>query len=111
MPQKSDKERNLTKEIGKYGKIQEEYSVVSSEIVETLKKLKKTQKEYLDLVKKHQDYWNSELEKTEYKNTERRKKLKETLKKEEIIRKKLEKELKRADERIEFHRKHIRTRS
>lgn len=110
MPQKSDG-KDTSKEVDKYEKIQREYFGISSEIVKTLKKLKRTQEEYLDLVKKHQEYWNSELEKAKYDDTVRRKKLKETLKKEEIIREKLERELKRTDERIEFHKKHIRTRS
>lgn len=106
MHQRSE-EKDIQKEIDKYRKIQEEYSVISSKIVKTLKKLKKTQTGYLDLVKKHQNYWNSELEKTKYKNTERRRKLKETLKKEEKIREKLERELQHIDEKIEFHKKHI----
>ena len=75
------------------------------EIFKTLKRLKKTQKEYIDLVKNHQEYWGNELEKTEYKDTVRREKLKETLKKEEKILQKLKRGLKRTENRIESYKR------
>lgn len=107
MPPKRGENKDITKECNNYEEIGKEYQVIREETVKILKKIKKTQKEYLDLVKKHQNYWNSELEKSEYENTGKRRKLKETLKKEEEILEKLEKELQRTDERIEFHKKHV----
>ena len=74
------------------------------DIIKTLKGLKKSQKEYIGLVKEHQEYWRNELEKTKYQDTSRRQKLEETLKNEEKILKKLEKALKHTDEKIKFHK-------
>ena len=106
MPQNSYEEKQLFEKIDKLKEIQKEYSITRRNGLEILKKLKKTQLEYLNLVKEHQKYWSSELEKTKYEDTVRRKKLKETLTNEEKILEKLKKESKRTDERIEFHKKH-----
>ncbi len=107
MPQKSYEGKQLSEKIDKLKEIHKEYSITIRNVFETLKKLKKTQIEYINLVKEHQEYWSSELEKTSYKNTVRREKLKETLKKEEKIFQKMEEGLKHTDERIEFYKKHL----
>lgn len=104
MPQRD--EENLTEKIEELRKVQKEYSNTSKRIVETLKELRKSQKEYINMVKEHEDYWRSELGKTKYQNTERRKKLEQTLNNEEKILHKLERALKHTEERIKFHEKH-----
>jgi hypothetical protein len=101
----SSDEENLTKRIEELKKAREEYSNTSEDIIRTLKELKKSQKEYIGLIKEHQEYWRNELEKTEYQNTSRRKKLEKTLEHEERILEKFKRALNRTDERIEFHKK------
>lgn len=99
-------EEHLATELEKLRNIQKEYGDTREGVIETLKRLKNTQMEYINLVRQHQEFWNKELEKTEYENTVRRDELKKTLINEEKILKKLEKELKHIEERIEFHKKH-----
>ncbi len=107
MPDKYDDNRRLTKEIHKQEKLEKERIETAKQIVRNLEDQKRIEREHLDLVDKHQNYWYAEIKKTKETDRERYEGLKEKLEREKEIRNKILDHIKHLDKEIKIQKEHI----
>lgn len=101
----NDEKKRISKEIAKQNKLGEERINITQNLIKNLEYQKKLEKEHLDLVDQHQEYWSKELEKTKKSDEKRYAFLKQRLKLEKKIRDKIQDHIKHIDKEIEIQKK------
>lgn len=99
--------QRISEEIRKQRELDDERIETSKQIIKNLEKQKEIEKEFLDLVDKHQNYWKKELEKANENDRDRSNDLKDRLQMEEEIRNKILDHINHIDKEIKAHKEHI----
>ena len=104
MPSQDDK---ILNQMNKKEKIENEFQETHNKIIQTIKDRKRSEKEYLDIIKKQKKYWEGQLENTDpEKNKDRYNHLKENIKREENLIIQIKEELNRIDEQFKMEKEH-----
>ena len=105
MPRREDE--RINKQTREYKTLEERLEKTRNEIIETFKKRRESEKDFLDVVKKQKEYWIGQLGVTDpKKNKKRYDELKEKIKNEETLIKQIKEELIRIEEELKQERKH-----
>lgn len=99
--------QRISEEIRKQRELDEERIETSKQILKNLEKQKKIEKELLDLVNEHQNYWKKELKKANENDIGRYNDLKDRLQMEEEIRNKILDHINHIDKEIKAHKERI----
>ena len=97
-------EENMDK---KQESLEERLEKTRKEIIETFKRRRESEKEFLEVIKKQNEYWKSRLKETDPKKDEKRyDELKEKIKNEKTLMGQIREELVRIDEELKQEREH-----
>jgi len=104
-----NEDERMSKQASEHETLEERLEKTRNEIMETFKRRRESETEFLGVIRKQKDYWTGQLEGTDpKKNKERYDELKEKIKNEEILIKQIKEELVRIDEELKQEEEHKR---
>ncbi len=100
-------EERIGKQASKQGTLEEKLGKTRDQIIKTFKERRKSEKDFLEVIKKQREYWRGQLKNTDpQKDKERYDELKGKIKNEEKLIKQIEEELDNIDKEIEQEKEH-----
>jgi septal ring factor EnvC (AmiA/AmiB activator) len=100
-------EKRITEQARKCEKLKEEFANIRKDITRTVKERKKSEKDFLDVIKKQMEYWEDQLKNTDpQKDKERYNEIKGKIKSEKVLIKQIKDELDRIDQELKLEKEH-----
>lgn len=100
-------DERIVKQTHKQEKLEKRLHKIRNEIVETYKRRRESEKDFLEVIKKQMEYWKDRLSETDpEKNKKRYNELKQKIKGEETLIKQIKEELGRIDQELKQEREH-----